>query len=269
MAKLVIGTNKQTVVPAIVRDMSPAYYIEKSVDNNGNLINSSRFIDLSGLNGLSDNVLYEAYKGNTLLTSASFGSIRDISGYQSMMYCFNNCSNLITLDCSLVETISGQICMMYLCYGCGSLTQVDFSSLVSITGYGALTDSFQNCYSLTSVDFSSLTTVSSQNAFSFTFEGCSSLTSMTFPSLSVVTGEKCFWRCFRNCVSLTSVSFPALRSDSFGSETSQFDSMLYGCSNVAVHFPSNLQSVIGSWQSVTDGFGGTSTTVLFDLPATE
>jgi len=45
--------------------------------------------------------------------------------------------------------------------------------------------------------------------------------------------------------------------------------MLSGCSNVTVHFPSNLQSVIGSWYDVQNGFGGTNTTVLFDLPATE
>ena len=35
-----------------------------------------------------------------------------------------------------------------------------------------------------------------------------------------------------------------------------------------MHFPSNLQSVIGSWSDVQNGFGGTNTTVLFDLPAT-
>jgi hypothetical protein len=45
--------------------------------------------------------------------------------------------------------------------------------------------------------------------------------------------------------------------------------MLPGVTGCTVHFPSNLQSVIGSWADVTEGFGGTNTTVLFDLPATE
>ena len=44
--------------------------------------------------------------------------------------------------------------------------------------------------------------------------------------------------------------------------------MLRGVTGCTVHFPSNIQSVIGSWASVTGGFGGTNTTVLFDLPAT-
>ena len=52
-----------------------------------------------------------------------------------------------------------------------------------------------------------------------------------------------------------------------GDETA-FDDMLSGDENVTVHFPSNLQSVIGGWQSVIDGFGGTNTTILYDLPAT-
>ena len=44
--------------------------------------------------------------------------------------------------------------------------------------------------------------------------------------------------------------------------------MLSGVTGCTVHFPSNLESVIGSWSDVTDGFDGTNTTVLFDLPAT-
>lgn len=68
--------------------------------------------------------------------------------------------------------------------------------------------------------------------------------------------------------SITTVSLPALKSTSFGSYTNQFDYMLKNVTGCTVHFPSNLQSVIGSWTSVTSGFGGTNTTVLFDLPAT-
>ena len=45
--------------------------------------------------------------------------------------------------------------------------------------------------------------------------------------------------------------------------------MLSGVTGCTVHFPSNLQSVIGSWTSVSAGFSGTNTTVLFDLTATE
>ena len=67
---------------------------------------------------------------------------------------------------------------------------------------------------------------------------------------------------------LTSLSFPALLASSLSSNALQFDFMLEEVEGCTVHFPSNLQSVIGSWNSVTSGFSGYNTTILFDLPAT-
>lgn len=64
--------------------------------------------------------------------------------------------------------------------------------------------------------------------------------------------------------SLETLSFPSLTSTS----TMYFTDMLTGVTGCVVHFPSNLQSVIGSSTDVASGFGGTNTTVLFDLPAT-
>jgi hypothetical protein len=83
-----------------------------------------------------------------------------------------------------------------------------------------------------------------------------------------VNGSDAISGAFYGCASLTSVSFPALTSTSFGSYTNQFSDMLGDVDGCTVHFPSNLQSVIGSWSDVTSGFGGSRTTVLFDLPAT-
>lgn len=91
---------------------------------------------------------------------------------------------------------------------------------------------------------------------------------VSFSDLTTISGSSGMQRSFDKCTSLTSLSFPSLTSKSFGSYTSQFSYMLYGVTGCTVHFPSNLQSVIGSWSDVTSGFGGTSTTVLFDLPAT-
>ena len=66
------------------------------------------------------------------------------------------------------------------------------------------------------------------------------------------------------------MSFPALTSDFFGSSYNyQFMGMLGNTENVTVHFPSNLQAVIGNEDDVINGFDGTDTTILFDLPATE
>ena len=162
----------------------------------------------------------------------------------------------------------GTQAMYYAFNGCTSLTSVTFPSLTTVSGDRALHNAFRDCTSLTSVDLSSLTTVSGSSAMDATFNGCTSLTSVTFPSLTTVNNNVAMSSIFKGCRSLTTLSFPSLNSNSFGSYVNQFTRMLDGVTGCTVHFPSNLQSVIGSWSSVTSGFGGTNTTVLFDLPAT-
>jgi hypothetical protein len=121
-----------------------------------------------------------------------------------------------------------------------NLTGSEFSGVTSIGNYG-LYYAFYNCTGLTgSVDLSSVT------------------------SIGVYGMQNAFYR-----TGITDLYFNSLTSSSFGSYTNQFNNMLGGVTGCTVHFPSNLQSVIGSWASVTNGFGGTNTTVLFDLPATE
>ena len=116
--------------------------------------------------------------------------------------------------------------------------------------------------------FGSVETISGAGALSMAFSNCSALVSVDFSNLSVLTGAQALSNLCDSSLSIRSLSFPALTSSSFGSFTNQFHNMLNGCSGVEVHFPSNLQSVIGSWSDVQAGFGGTNTTVLFDLPAT-
>ena len=91
---------------------------------------------------------------------------------------------------------------------------------------------------------------------------------VSFDSLTTIRSEGLAY-CFTNCTALTSLSFPALTSNSFGSAVNQFNGMLTSVNGCVVHFPSNLESVIGGWTSVEDGFDGTNTTVLFDLTATQ
>lgn len=208
-------------------------------------------------------------------------------------YAFSECPELNTVDMSSLISATGNS-FNYAFYRCRNLTSVNFSSLTTISDYNTFNNAFNNCSSLSNIDFSSLTTISGNSTFTYAFTACSSLstinfpalttitgpsvfqnafgsagiTSVSFPVLSTLTGDGVFRNCFRYCSSLTSISFPALTSTSFGSVTNQFSSMLLSSSNVTVHFPSNLQSVIGSWSDVTGGFGGKNTTVLFDLPAT-
>lgn len=152
-----------------------------------------------------------------------------------------------------------------------NIISVDLSGLKTIRADSACTKMFYNCSNITSVDLSNLEEFASgwgYECFADAFYG-TGITSMTFNSLSSMKFGQVLRRAFAGCTALTSLSFPALTSTSFGTYTNQFNNMLSGVSGCTVHFPSNLQSVIGSWSDVTAGFGGTNTTVLFDLTATE
>lgn len=196
-------------------------------------------------------------------------------GTSAMGYTFgtatSNWSGLIKIDCSSVTQISGNSACSSFCRQCTSLTTIDFSNLVTIASSAryAFDTAFYGCTGLTSIDFSKLESIAAEQAFNNAFWGCTSITSVTFPALNSITGQYAMLSMLRGCTSLQHVYFPALTSTSFGTRTNQFNDMLYqAASGCTVHFPSNLQSVIGSWSDVTGGFGGTNTTVLFDLPAT-
>ena len=127
----------------------------------------------------------------------------------------------------------------YALYGCTGLTAVDLSSITSITG--------------------------GYDVFGFAFYGCTNLASVNLSSLTDIGASRVFQNAFEGCTSLSTLSFPALTASSFGSNTDQFFKMLRGVTGCTVHFPAAIQSTIGSWRDVTNGFGGTNTTVLFDL----
>lgn len=193
-------------------------------------------------------------------------SVIDIESAYSNMY--ENLDYIEKVDLSSLITISGDYAMDSAFYNCTGLTSVDLSSLTTVSGYQAMLSAFRDCVYLISVDLSSLTTVSGYQAMSSAFRDCTDLTSVDLSSLTTVSDSAAMSSAFRGCLSLQTLSFPSLNSNSFGSYTNQFNAMLSGVTGCTVHFPSNLQSVIGSWTSVTAGFSGTNTTVLFDLPAT-
>lgn len=135
-------------------------------------------------------------------------------------------------------------------------------SSASIIGDHALLEAFYKS-GITSADLSNVTTIN-DSGLGYAFRECTNLTTMSFDNVSSI-GTSGLIYAFEDCTSLTTVSFPALTTSSFGNYTNQFNNMLSGCSGVTVHFPAAIQSKIGSWSSVTNGFGGTNTTVLFDL----
>lgn len=121
---------------------------------------------------------------------------------------------------------------------------------------------------ISSVDFSGVVSISGDQALAYIFQLCTSIATVSFTDLGSLTGGGALYYAFNGCTGLKNIYFNSLKSNSFGSNTNQFNSMLVGVSGCKVHFPSNLQSTIGSWSDVTSGFGGTNTSVLYDLPAT-
>ena len=158
----------------------------------------------------------------------------------------------------------GKYALAYAFYSCPSLTSVDLSSLTKVSGEDAFYEAFYNCTALTSVDISSLTTLSVRNALASAFDVCTALTSVDFSSLTTVSGYHALYNTFSRCNSLTSLSFPALTVSGLQYGSSQFDNMLYGVTGCTVHFPAAVQAKIEATSGYPN-FGGTNTTVLFDL----
>lgn len=216
------------------------------IDANGNtqsLSKGSYTLNAIDTSITQANVLQEAYKGSTNVIEVHIDKVETISGGTSLGDAFRQ-STIEILSFDSLKTISGSSALSQICRQCLALVSIKFDSLKEITALKALWQAFLNCTALaTNINFNSLEEISGSQALQSAFSGCTGLNNK-------------------------SLSFPALKSTSFGSNTNQFNYMIRYVTGCTVHFPSNLQSVIGSWSDVTSGFGGTNTTVLFDLPAT-
>lgn len=229
----------------------------------------------SSATSLEEGILQNAFKGNQAIFSVDMSSLTEITGTSTMASFCEGATNLREIDLSNVVTIDGQNVMTNAFKGT-AITEVDLSSLVTVSTTGALQNTFFDCLNITSIDLSSLTTlgggVSMTSAFgvSTTPSTPLPLTSVEFTSLSSISGTAPMRNLFAKRYGLQSLSFPAFTSNTFsGQLTTYLDNIINDVDGCTVHFPSNMQSVIGSWSSVQNGFGGTNTVVAFDLPATE
>ena len=235
---------------------------------NGVLKNSDNYIyDFSNIISVGNRAMGNLCYNNTTIKKIIFDNLTSI-GSNGLQYCCYGCKSLITAPTFANLTSVGNYGLYYCFQNCTSLTTAPTFANLTSTETNGLQNCFYNCSSLTTAPtFANLTSIENYG-LQYCFHGCKLLTiAPTFANLTSV-GNYGLQRCFSGCTSLTTLSFPKLNSTSFGTYINQFNNMLSGVTGCTVHFPSNLQSVIGSWSDVTAGFGGTNTTVLFDLTAT-
>lgn len=225
-------------------------------------------------------------------------------GTRVMSHIFSNsmCIRSVTFPDLYRITSSPTGDLEYFCYNSYSIQSVSFPILDMVTVTATFSHSFERSVALTSVSFPALRELNALYVFDCAFKSCSMLQTLSFPSLTLINrncfryafqssglqtiafdsvtslGKQygdCFQYAFIGCQNLQSISFASLKTDSFGTETTQFNNMFDSSTaqtsgEVVVHFPSNLETTI---QGLTGYplFGGTSgrITLSFDLEATE
>jgi len=219
-------------------------YIFRDIDENGNLtLATGNLEDGSEITKISDYEMYYAfYLNNGLTGSVNLSKVKQI-GRGGLSQAFSYCTGI---------------------------TSVNLSSLITVDAYG-LSGAFYSCTNLSSVNLSNLKEIKGELGLQTAFYNCTSLTSITFNNLESIYGNS-LEKCFSYCSNLADIYFPALKSTS-NVRSNSFNSMLTYNRNVCrIHFPSNMESIMSSWASVTNKFGHYSqsdVSVLFDLPATE
>ena len=205
------------------------------------------------------------FSGCTGLTNVILPTSLNVYPDRSMVRMFSGCTGLTTAGVNF-ETMaapSSSYQYQHMFSGCTGLTIVSLPTFVNIISTGAMYGMFQYCTSLTSLELKNLVKMGSNYEFQYICQGCTNLINVNLSSLSEISSNACLQYAFSNCTSLSMLRFPALSTVRY--YTNQFNNMLSGCSNVTVHFPIAIQSIIGSWSSIIGGMGGTNTTVLFDI----
>lgn len=209
-----------------------------------------------------------AFQSNVGIRSFSMPNLVQID-FQSFQYCFvySKIKSVVFDSLETIPSTNSSSCFTHFCDSARVLEVAKFTNLQSISGSYAFDYAFAST-AIKENPFPELVSISAygNGAFAMAFTSCQNIENFSFDKLQTILAPDVFRRAWQYCGNLKTLSFPALKAVS---RESAFDNMLSGCSGVTVHFPSNLQAVIGEWFVVINGFGGTNTTVLFDLPATE
>lgn len=201
----------------------------------------------------------------TYITGFSADRITEITDAGVFEYSFNSAPRLKSVSFKNLVRITTKNRVFDTAFSYATkLEYADFRSLQEIDAYWTFNHAFEST-KITQNPMPNLQRINGHQTFYYAFASCLEIENFVFDRLSYILGSLNLACAFFGCTKLRILSFPSLCD--MGAST--FRDMLLGCSDVTVHFPSNLQSVIGNWDDVINGFGGTNTTVLFDLPATE
>lgn len=210
---------------------------------------------------IGDYGLYYAYYYATGVKSFNSNKVTAITGENALNQAFAY-SSIETVSFPKLETVSGTGACASALYHCDNLTKLDLSSLKTISGSMAYIAAY--CTSLTEVKFDSLETIAINSGLYYAFQYSTALEELSFPKLSLIDKTNVLQYACRGCTALKNVYFGGLKSTSFGTPTNQFSNMLNGVTGCIVHLPSSLNGHLGS-----RSFGGSSTSIVYDLPATE
>ena len=200
----------------------------------------------------------------TGLTSISLPSLKAISVSTACQRMFQYCTGLTGINLK-IQAISNSNSASYMFASCSNISNLDFSSLITVSAYYGSDNMFNGCTGLVSANLSSFIMATGQSCCQAMFSGCSNLASVDISHLAKLSSGS-LSQMFRNCTSLTSLSFDNLVYTT-SNINSAFQNTLQGVTGCTVHFPSDWQTAMASYSNITNGLGGTNTTVLFDLPA--
>lgn len=256
--------GSQRVCPAIVIGGGSDIKAGLAVDQDGKLIwQQTGDVVFSGFSDVGSYIFEEKFSESSI-TSADLSSLESISGTNACRNMFQDCILLMSVGLGGVKSISGNSSCYLMFAGCESLNSVDLDKLETISGNSTCFQMFSYCESLDSIDLSNLKTISGTSACSGLFQG-TALTSVVFSSLETIGGNLACAGMFTSCASLTSLSFPSLKAIL---NTNSISGLVSRCSGVTIHFPSNMESTVSGLTGYPN-FGGTNTTLLFDLEPTE
>lgn len=213
MAKLVLGTNKNTyVIPASVRNVTPEHYVEFVVDNNGkmDISNTTKFMDFSGVKEIPQYRLAYAYYNSTynnINYHLDFSELRTVGTY-GLYYAFYGCNGIRgTLDLSNLTSASNYS-FGYAFASCPNITAVDMSGGSTSLGSYSFYGTFQNCTSLETIDLSNKTVIP-QDGLYYVCSGCTNLKTVNLSNVVSLNFDSLSYA-FQNCTSLESIDLSSL-----------------------------------------------------------